>query len=67
VSVFQNSKQKDNVSEAGFASVLRKEARNLPELVSPSPHMRTGTDSGSKTLCSLVFRIPDDAQNPEKI
>jgi hypothetical protein len=34
--------------------------------VSPSHHMKTGTDPVSKMLCFLiVFRIPDDEQSPE--
>jgi hypothetical protein len=28
-------------------------------------HLRTETDPVSETLCSLVFRIPDDGQNPK--
>jgi hypothetical protein len=33
--------------------------------VSPSLHLKTKRDPVSKTLCFLVFRIPDDGQNPE--
>jgi hypothetical protein len=30
-----------------------------------SPHLRMETDPVSKTLCSLVFRIPGDGQSPK--
>jgi hypothetical protein len=31
------------------------------------PHLWKGTDQISETLCSLVFRIPDDGQSENKI
>jgi hypothetical protein len=42
----------------GFLGI-REENRCLPS------HLRPETDSVSETLCSLVFRIPDDGQSPK--
>jgi hypothetical protein len=35
------------------------------DLMSPSTYLKAETDQVSKTLCFLVFRIPDDGQIPE--
>jgi hypothetical protein len=38
-----------------------------PVGVFPPPPLRTETDPVSKTLCSLVFRIPDDGRCPKSL
>jgi hypothetical protein len=44
---------------------IEKKGPNRLGVLPPPPGLRTETYPVSETLCSLVFRIPDDGQSPK--